>query len=84
MFFLNMNKSTAKTVAANILNACEHLNIALIEIQQYCDEAEFKEHREVFANIIASLQLDILDKIYLEHPDIKELDPSFCQNSGNQ
>jgi hypothetical protein len=72
-----MHLSTAKTITADVLSCFELLNKIVWELRESASEEEFNRFRGIIATVIASLDLDILAKIYREHPELEKLDPGL-------
>lgn len=69
-----MNKDEAQFVVSNILETFELMNSSLSTIKRSCDEEEFLNYRRVIANVIASLDLDLLAQVYKKFPELEKSD----------
>ena len=65
---MNIEAAEATSILLCKLNAA--LDAQLATIQRHCDEAEYKQQRRLFGQVMAAT-FDILNPIYAEHPGLK-------------
>lgn len=71
-----MDESTAKTVIIKLVSICDELETILILIKANVTKEEYAGYRKAIPQLIASLDLEVLDIIFREHPELQDLDPS--------
>jgi hypothetical protein len=65
-----MNIELAAKMSIRLWAMHEELNSLLCEIKDHCNTAELVWYRRQFAELMGTIDLNILDPIYREHPHL--------------
>ena len=79
-----MNLEFATKLSVELLDIEKRLNEALRTVQQNCNEEEFKYYRLAFGNVMGTLFLDVLDRLYKEHPSLTPLELRKSESGDGQ
>ena len=69
---LSMTKNTAKQISDLMVSMGAQLNESIRAVQQSEDETDFKRYREVASKLMTTMLLEIMNPLYVEHPDLKQ------------
>ncbi|MEZ0188282.1 hypothetical protein [Ralstonia solanacearum] len=65
------DKAIAKQIGELMLDFGGRLDSSVALVQEKCTLAEFEEYRDAVGKIMGYMLLDIMNPIYLRHPDLK-------------
>ncbi len=68
------DKNIAEMVSQLVLDASGKLDESVFIVAQNCSEAEAAEYANLIGGLMFTIGIDILNKIYKAHPDIKPED----------
>lgn len=66
-----MKKSVANDINKLMLEFSKKLNESIKNVMDNAEPAEFESYRDAASKIMGIMLLDIMNPIYLEHPDLK-------------
>lgn len=69
-----LEKEVAVRIKEGSLNAVRELTSLLHEIHEKCDEDDMSVIKRGIGLTIGRIQLEILDYVYYQHPDLSHLD----------
>lgn len=74
-----MDAQVAEKLSLLMLRLCGQLDDSLALVRDTCPNATYEEYRRTIGNIIASIHLEISERIYQEHPSLrpKQLDGPY-------
>jgi hypothetical protein len=64
------DRDVAAEISKLMLETGSKLDASVALVQQRCSQAEFAAYRSAIGNIMGDL-LDIMNPLYLKHPDLK-------------
>ena len=67
-----MDRELAKLVAVTAFRSSADINNLVPLLKECCNEAEYKAYALAIASASAEISMQILNKIYEDHPDIKD------------
>jgi hypothetical protein len=67
-----MNRDLASHVVAAGFHSASILQDLLPLLKEHCDQAEYDLYLKAIASVSTELSLEIFEKIFAEHPDLKE------------
>jgi hypothetical protein len=68
-----MTKETATELQRRYLRAIEALSESLLVSQRLLSGDEYEAGRKATASIIGRIQIDLLDPLYMHHPELDDL-----------
>lgn len=71
---LVLDKETAIHIQAQVLSSLEVLNATITEVSPHLTHEALEGLKRKFAEVIANLDLEILEPIYRSHPELRERD----------
>jgi hypothetical protein len=69
-----MKKETAKQINQVMLEHSQELDESVRLVLETCTTEEFEAYRDAVGQIMGTMLLDIMNPIYLEHPELKPSD----------
>ena len=66
-----MNRETAQRISGNLLEASRLMNEAALVAKEHATEEEFVVVRNAVGIAMAELLLEVLNRLYRDHPDLK-------------
>ncbi len=67
-------KANAKAVSDLMVSIAAALNDSLREVQASESDADFRQYRDSVSKIMTIMLLEIMNPLYVEHPDLKPPD----------
>lgn len=65
------NKEMANEVSELMLDFASKLDASLVAVQERCSSEEFHAYREGVSKILSDMLFDVMNPLYLAHPDLK-------------
>lgn len=66
-----MDKETAREIHATLIDVCQRLDGTIVLAKQRCSEEDFKKYRRAVGAVMGEILLEILNPMYVEHPELK-------------
>ena len=66
-----LNKEIADQISELMLEYSAKLDQSLKTVMDTCSEQEFKQYRDAVGQLLGIMLMDVMNPIYIEHPDLK-------------
>jgi hypothetical protein len=82
-----MDREVGERLSILMLRTVAHLDQSTAYVRDTCSKEEFESYRQAIGRIMGSIYLDVEEKIYSEHPQLRptfldgpyEVDPSALE-----
>ena len=66
-----MDKDLARHLVRSMIKSSSEMTSLIPVLKEFCDEEEYKYYGEILAKIAATVNLEVLNKIFTVYPESK-------------